>query len=131
MDPGDLDGIPAAARSLWRTLLTQELISVHELFEQVHEYQRTLEQQADWDDSAIDGVLAQALVAASLSLLGTLSDDTPESARRLIQAAVRYFIIDDDGDADLESALGLDDDAEVMNAVLLHLGHDGWLIDIP
>lgn len=131
MDPGDLDGIPAAARSLWRTLVEQELMSVHELFQQVHQYQRTLEQQADWDDSAIDGVLAQGLVAASLSLLGTLNDDTPDRDRKIVQAAVRYFIIDEDGDADLESALGLDDDAEVMNAALRHLGHDGWLIDVP
>ena len=24
---------------------------------------------------------------------------------------------------------GLDDDAEVVNAVLRHLGHDGWLVE--
>ena len=44
---------------------------------------------------------------------------------------MRYFLREDDGDADLDSVLGFDDDAEVMNAVVTHLGHGEWLIEVP
>ena len=64
-------------------------------------------------------------------LLGTIGEGTPDETRLLIQAAVRYFLIEEDGDGDLNSVLGFDDDAEVMNAVLVHLGHGGWLVETP
>ena len=38
---------------------------------------------------------------------------------------------DIDADGDLDSILGLDDDAEVLNAVLLKLGHGSWVVAIP
>ena len=40
-----------------------------------------------------------------------------------VQAAVLYFISTDDVSPDLESILGFDDDAEVVNAVCRGLGH--------
>jgi hypothetical protein len=49
----------------------------------------------------------------------------------MVQAAVRYFLIEDDADGDLDSILGLDDDADVMNAVLRHLGYDDWQVPVP
>jgi hypothetical protein len=45
-----------------------------------------------------------------------------------VQAAVRYLVIEDDATNDLGSILGLDDDAEVMNAVLRRLGRESWQV---
>lgn len=127
----ELEGIPTAARPLWRKLVAEEPVPVHELFAQVQQYERTLDQRADWDETKVDPTLARDLARTAHRLLGTLNAASPEATRRLIQAAVRYFLIDEDADADLDSILGLDDDAEVMNAVLRHLGHTEWLVAIP
>ncbi|MBW2528935.1 MAG: hypothetical protein JRI23_32465 [Deltaproteobacteria bacterium] len=127
----DLEGIPAAALPIWRRLCAEEPVPVHELFSEVQRYEQTLDQRADWDESKVDATLARDLVQASNRLLGTLTSSSPETTRRLVQAAVRYFLIDEDADADLDSILGLDDDAEVLNAVLRHLGHADWQVAIP
>jgi hypothetical protein len=136
-NPSKIEGIPAAAKPLWDRLIDEELVPVHDLFRQVREYQAALSQRTSWRAAGsegsgdIDPTLARALVDASQRLLGTLTEDTPDGTRRLVQAAVRYFIIEDDADGDLDSILGLDDDAEVMNAVLRHLGYDDWQVHVP
>ena len=127
----DLEGIPAAARNLWVQLCGEELRPVHELFKDVRGYQQALAKRSTWQDDDFDPQLARSLADAALKLLGTLNEDTPEPTRRLVQAAVRYFVIEDDADSDLGSILGLDDDAEVLNAVLRHLGYGEWVVAIP
>ena len=126
----ELEGIPGAARELWQRLVVEPLIPVHKLFAEVRAYQQTIAKRAR-EDEDIDPKLGQALCEASIRLLGTLKDDTPEPTRRMVQAAVRYFVIEDDADSDLGSILGLDDDAEVLNAVLERLGYKDWLVKIP
>jgi hypothetical protein len=126
-----LEGIPAAARELWVQLCGEELRPVHELFREVRAYQQALAKRSHWHDDDFDPQLARGLADASLKLLGTLNEDTPEPTRRLVQAAVRYFVIEDDADSDLDSILGLDDDAEVLNAVLRRLGYQDWIVPIP
>jgi hypothetical protein len=126
-----LEGIPAASKALWTQLVGEELKPVHELFKEVRAYQLAIQQRSQWNDADVDPTLANALSEASLRLLGTLSETSPESTRRLVQAAVRYFVIEEDADSDLDSILGLDDDAEVLNAVLRKLGHDSWVVDVP
>jgi hypothetical protein len=131
-DPtAEIEGIPDAARELWNRLMAEKLVPVHELFKQVRDYQQTIAQRAEWQDSDVDPKLARALADTSLKLLGTLEAQTPEDHRRLVQAAVRYFVIEDDADSDLDSILGLDDDAEVLNAVLRHLGLETWTVEVP
>ena len=132
----ELEGIPAGSRPLWTRLVDEELMPVHDLFRQVREYHEAISQRANWRASGqsggeIDPTLARGLVEASQRLLGTLTEETPTRTRRLVQAAVRYFLIEDDADADLDSILGLDDDADVINAVLRHLGHDDWQVPVP
>ena len=128
-DANDVAGIPQAALGLWQRLMAEALIPVHELFGQVKDYQKSIHQRSS-DDEGVDPALAENLIRASMRLLGTLNDATPEATRQVIQAAVRYFVIEDDADSDLDSILGLDDDAEVVNAVLRHLGHDDWVVDV-
>jgi hypothetical protein len=126
----DLAGIPDSAKELWTRLVGEEPRPVHELFRDVRAYQHKIKERSQWRDADVDPTLANALVEASLKLLATLNESSPEATRRLVQAAVRYFLIEEDADSDLDSILGLDDDAEVLNAVLRHLGHDSWLVEV-
>lgn len=64
---------------------------------------------------------AAALHEATLSLLDRTSDASVR-VRRLAQVAVRYFVLQDDGDDDLHSPYGFDDDVEVFNAVVRAIG---------
>ena len=69
--------------------------------------------------------LAKALSHGLCELLRGQKEDTSEEHRRLIQAAVQYYVENDDDDHDLESPTGLDDDAEVFVAIAAALDrHD-------
>lgn len=127
----ELDGIPDASRPLWSKLVSEDLRPVHELFADVRGYQQELAKRAEWRDDDVDPALANGLAEAVLRMLSSMSDDTPERTRRLVQAAARYFVIEDDADSDMGSILGLDDDADVINAVLRSLGHHAWLVPVP
>ena len=122
-------GIPHKAKPLWDKLLAEDLAPIHELFSEVAVYRKAIEQARRNDN--VDHTVAIALADVSLKLLQTITPKTPETSRRLIQAAVRYFVLEDDIDGDMDSVLGFDDDAEVMNAVTIHLGHGQWHIDTP
>ena len=54
---------------------------------------------------------------------GLLTLDLNVEERHWVQIAVLYFVLDDDGDDDLASPFGFDDDAEVFNAVCRAIGH--------
>jgi hypothetical protein len=78
----------------------------------------------------VDVALAERVAASLNALLDAIDHETPERHRRIVYAAVRYFIQLDDGDHDFESEIGLHDDAEVVNAVVRHLGRIDLLIPI-
>lgn len=130
VDLKDLEGIPDASKALWTKLIAEERRPVHELVKEVKKYEQAIAQRSTVRNADVDPTLGNALAAASMKLLTTLKDDTPPERRIAIQAAVRYFVIEDDADSDLDSILGLDDDAEVLNAVMRHLGHDDWLVEV-
>ncbi|MCA9494763.1 MAG: hypothetical protein KC621_32765 [Myxococcales bacterium] len=62
-----------------------------------------------------------ALVARARTLLERWAE-LDHRGRRLVQVAVRYLAMEDDGDGDLTSAFGFDDDEEVIDAVERALG---------
>lgn len=70
---------------------------------------------------ATDLGLADRLAEATVALLGETAAATAR-ARRLAQVAARYFVRGDDGEDDLTSPFGFDDDLEVFNAVVAALG---------
>jgi hypothetical protein len=78
----------------------------------------------------LDVSLALRLAEVCSALLEEGERQGTEEAWRLVQAATRYFILDDDGEHDLESVCGLDDDAEVCNAVSRHLGRPDLVIEL-
>ncbi|MGE0492147.1 MAG: hypothetical protein AB7S38_23235 [Vulcanimicrobiota bacterium] len=74
----------------------------------------------------IDTVLAKDLTEGLKRMLG----QAPGPMLIHAQAAAYYFVESDDADPDLESMLGLDDDALVFNAVCLHLGRPDWQVEL-
>ena len=123
----DLEGIPDGSRQMWTELLTEDVLPVNDLLTQVRRYQQEITQTASVNDD-VDLELARSLASAAVKLLGTVQDDTSEPNKRAIQAAVRYLVIEDDAESDTNSVIGLDDDTDVLNAVLRHLGHDKWTV---
>ena len=82
----------------------------------------------DSDVVAVDK--AEQLGQALLHLLRHLSRGGPKEHHQAVQAACRYFSSEFDGDEDMESLEGFDDDIEVMNAVARALELDEYIIDL-
>jgi uncharacterized membrane protein YkvA (DUF1232 family) len=80
---------------------------------------------ADLEDSQrrnefLDLAATRSLAEESRRLLA-LNPEVGEAERRMIQAAVLYFVLDQDAEPDRQSLLGLDDDLRVLRAVTRHL----------
>ncbi len=114
-------GIPADARDLVTTLLGDDLQPVAQLRSELDAHLEAIE-AARARNEYVDVSLALRLADVSRALLDEAESQGNDHARRLAQAAVRYFILDDDGENDLTSVHGLVDDAEVCNAVARALG---------
>ena len=71
----------------------------------------------------LDVALAEKIAKLLKDLLGNI-EKYPKPKQRLIVGASRYFVRSHDAQADLSSLLGFDDDAAVLNYVLVELGHD-------
>ncbi len=97
--------------------LRQECIDYVQLFEKVA-----------LEDPFIDPEQARELSHVCVALIDHLGPNPSEHHRRLVQAAARYFVLDEDGDSDF-SVGGLDDDATVANAVARFLGREDLVRD--
>jgi hypothetical protein len=93
-------------------------MSPAQLLEQVEEKVRAFEREMRLNEF-VDLPLARELAARSRALLALR--DLPPQERRIVQAAIRYFIIADDAEGD-SGIGGLDNDDTVMTAVMDHLG---------
>ena len=87
-----------------------------------------LMRHAGFSNPQVNLPISEALALAGLGLLAHVDGDPDEGARRLVQAAVRYFALDSDADGDFASRDGLDDDVVVMNAVCRALGREDLVI---
>jgi hypothetical protein len=117
---GWVDELLSDTRSVVHELLDEPLLPLASLDRAVGEYRQAIE-----DARSADQELGLALVeGASALLTSAICADT----HRLVQVAVRYFVMDDDGDDDLASPFGFDDDVEVFNAVATVLGRDELVI---
>jgi len=112
-----LSRVPDESRPLFRKLLTELPRPPSVLLEEVAAHVRLFEKSVR-DGGPADLRLAQKLSVQSRALLDIIGLSPEE--QRVIRAAVRYFVITDDGGDDLEAG-GLDDDAAVLDAVILHL----------
>ena len=71
--------------------------------------------------SIADQALGAALARGCAAMLARWPE-LDGRGRHLAQAALLYFVLETDGDDDLESPFGFDDDLEVFNAVAKALG---------
>lgn len=110
-----LERVPAESRPLIAELLAEPLRSPAALREEATAH---LEHYllARRTNEFLDPDLATELAERCRRLVEHLDAHATEDEQRLVQIAVRYFAIIDDGDADLSIA-GLEDDALVLDAV--------------
>jgi len=114
-----LTGFPPEATSVFDNLLNLELQPVPALKRQVDRHLADL-QQAHGSNEFLDLATARGLARESHRLLA-LSPTATQADQRLIQAAVLYFVLDNDALPDTRRLMGLEDDAKVLQAVARHL----------
>ncbi len=78
----------------------------------------------------IDLALAKKIAASCRGLLDFLAEADEEQHGKIL-AAVEYFILPSDGEDDLATADGLDDDAGVVSQVAYDVGREELMIEIP
>jgi uncharacterized membrane protein YkvA (DUF1232 family) len=108
-----------AASALFKKYLTDPPISAEEIRERLKTYLDFVARVAQ-----VNPTVDESLGGRISETLEQLLKLTPPEKFKYVQAAARYFIEDEDAEADLVSAGGFDDDILVVNAVCHHLGHD-------
>ena len=122
--------LPPEARPLFARLRGVETLTPpRRLADQVKGYRNLVVATAQ-DDPWINVDRVQALVRSLIELLKGLKRGGPDFDHRAVQAACRYFVVEEDGDDDMESEDGFDDDVEVMNAVATALDREDLVIDL-
>jgi len=121
--------LPPESRPLFWKLFGRKLVGPGTLREELNTYVFLVKATAA-AGSPLNHDLARNLARNLAALLKELGDERQEFEQRLIHAAVRYFIEDDDGQADFDSAEGYDDDIEILNAVAERLGREDLVIDL-
>ncbi len=120
-------GLPREASRLLHRLLAEDPIPVDRLRADLAAHLGSLTAHSARHEF-IDLETATLLNSVCHRLLDRLADggsvDRPqtEDHRRMVQAAVRYFLLDDDAESDLHSPIGFDDDAQVVRAVAAAVG---------
>lgn len=85
---------------------------------------RRLAERAAW----VDVGSAEQIAGVLTSLLADW--DALAEHHHAIQRAVEAFVDEDDEEPDFDSPVGFDDDVEVLNRVLAHIGRDDLRIEL-
>lgn len=112
--------LPQEARASFVRLLGTAVRSPQSMREQIPHYLRMIEEAAA-TGSGPPLALGQAIARNCEALLDGW-DGLDDDGQRLARAAVQYFLLCRDGDDDLATPEGLDDDAQVVKIVREHLG---------
>lgn len=107
--------LPEETKELYSKSLSQPLKTRSDLSDMVQSQLSSL--KAKDQDGVADLTLAEEIAAGLLKLIAESSD----ADLAHVQAACSYFTSDEDVLSDLDSIAGLDDDAQVYNAVCAHL----------
>ena len=124
--PSTIPGIPHESQALFDRLYDAPLASLTELRAELRAYVARIGSAAAANE-LLDATLAAAITRCCEGLLDGIEDATDETTRRLVQAAVRYFVVEEDIEPDGDTLWGLDDDAVVCGAVASHLDRDDLL----
>ncbi len=120
--------IAPEARSSFAQIVGQDPVGRTRLRVEIQDYIELIKAFAA-DGSDVDQESARKIARGLIALLGSLTPDTPDDHRRLVQAACRYFVLDEDGDDDFDTGSGFDDDTDVFNAVAEEVGRSDLVID--
>lgn len=123
-----LQEIPESARATYGRLLGLGPRDAWALRKAIDLYVQTIDEVAK-DNPVVNQKRGHAIAKSCHALLDLLPGTEP-SQRSMVIAAVEYFLLPRDGDDDLASADGLDDDAEVVSAVARRLGRDDLVVPL-
>lgn len=113
--------LPYDVRHLVETILHEPLLSADQVLCEVNSYTDRVRGEAAQNEH-VDLPMAERIACSCRKLL-ELHEGFDNSQRRIVQAACRYFVLENDAESDL-APMGFDDDAEVMNAAVTTLGCD-------
>lgn len=120
-NPVALPHLPYEARHAFQALLARPAPDIAALRARVTDYLEEIRAHFTRNEF-IDLPLAEALARTSHALLDHLeAHPLSEDDTHLALAAILYFVEKDDGDHDLASPIGFDDDQAVLDAVIRHL----------
>ena len=115
---------PETIAALFDRLMREPRRSREEMRRRVAGYLVDIESLAREVDF-VDMELVERIANRCHRLIDTLDETSSEDHRRLVQAAVLYFVLDDDAESDTGSLIGFDDDRLVVDAVASELGAEG------
>lgn len=113
-------GIPAEARDRFQELLHEPLMAPEVLLKEVDDCVGMV-RRVVMEGAPLDVSMVERLADRAREMVARAGTDAPEPQRRMVQAAVRYFVLSDDAEGDLVSLMGFDDDALVLEAVAAQL----------
>lgn len=116
-----VDRLPEAVELVFRRMMREPRRSREELRRLVARHLVRLE-SASRETDFIDALLAGRIATLCHRLIDTIAPPVEEDHRRVVQAAVLYFALEEDVEGDTESLIGLDDDRLVVTAVCQELG---------
>ena len=111
--------LPEEARASFSRILGNAVRSPAGLREQLPHYLQAIERAASHGGPPL---AVGTTIARDCEALLDAWDRLDEAGQRLARAAVEYFLLCRDGDDDLATPEGLDDDAAVVSTVRRHLG---------
>ena len=118
-----MQALPARVGAVVARLFREHRSSSVELHRTVSDYRNGLEGEAR-EGRYIDVVLATEVANLLHRLIDTLQGPVAAEHHRLVQAAVRYFVTEEDAESDRDSLIGFEDDRLVAAAVAEELGLD-------
>jgi hypothetical protein len=119
---------PTEISRLLRGYLAEELLSLDDLRNQITAYLEDLAHRS-LEHEFIDLELATKIGQGFIELVNGVNIGISSEHRRLIQAAAKYFVTEEDADPDTASPIGFDDDTLVFNLVAKELGRDDLVIE--
>ncbi len=129
MEGSFLETLPMGVRPLVGKLMREHLVPPDELRRELKSHEQQVDRAAAGRGD-LDVHLAECIGRSCVVLLDALRPDTPEESRRLVQLACRYLVETEDEKGDLGSVFGFDDDAEVLNAVVMKLGRPDLVVSV-
>ena len=117
-----IESLPEPTRTTFRKLLEEPLLEVDALTKRVKTYAASVGSHVGRVE-VVDLWTAGLVERKCLALIAKI-DGSASAERPFIQAAVLYFISEEDAEDDIDSPFGFEDDLAVADTVARELGFD-------